>query len=613
MSEPADGRGPAALLRHVFDVGASQLAVLAVTLVGVWLCELSIPLLLGATVDAAVSRTDAFRTIVRNGMTTLCVAAVLYALHAAYLRSESRLVAEATRRLRTHLYARLLDQPLSFLAAIRTGETAHRIMRDSEVIDAHAIYLLADFPFSAMTVIGVLALMLWMQPSLGLVVLIVLAAVAVLAQIAGRPLGGMERDIHRRWARLGGCLQETLEGFRIIKAAGSETDELERLDRMNANLTRTEMKAGLVTARLEPLLQLAETLGFLAIAWYGAVLVFERTLTSGGLVAFIAYMELLREPIRNAGQYLGHYKQAHAVLARIGAWLEDLAPPPTKGTSLVDGALAVEVRDVSFTHPGAERATLDRISLAAMPGEIVAIVGGNGSGKSTLLDVILGLQPPNSGAVLAGGVALDDWDPAAWRMATSALFQEPFLFHTSLADNLRYAAPRATDAELQAVVAHCGLGPLLARLPEGIETIVGERGARLSGGERQLVALARALLRQPRVLVLDEPGAALDSAVSDIIRRTLCERRESRITFVVAHDRETIDIADRVIILEKGRIVFDGNSWERERMGDVPAPVGGNGEPDRPKTMNGRPTHRTGTLEFGATAMQRPEPLGGML
>ena len=303
-----------------------ELATLVATLLGVWFCELVIPFLLGATVDAAVAKGGAFSAIFRLGAGALLAAAALYLFHVHYLRAETRLVARGTFRLRRHLYARIIEQPLSALSGTRKGEIAQRLMSDTEVLDEHAIYFFADVPFSFLTIAGVFAVMMWMQPVLALLVSAVLVAVAIVSQIIGRPLGTTEKLIRHRRSRLGGKLQETLDCFRAVKCFGHERREIGRLDSVGDRLMQAEIAAGGIVARLEPLLQLMTTFGFLAVVWYGAFLVHARTITPGSLVAFIAYMELMREPIRDAGALYAHYKQSAATLRRITDLADRLCP-----------------------------------------------------------------------------------------------------------------------------------------------------------------------------------------------------------------------------------------------------------------------------------------------
>jgi ABC-type multidrug transport system fused ATPase/permease subunit len=545
---------PFALLAWALRPSPGEFAVLIVTLLGVWLCELFIPFILGATVDAAVSRREPFTEIFRFGVSALIAAAALYLFHTFYLRAETRLVARGTFRLRSYLYTRIIEQPLSALSGSRKDEMAQRVMGDAGVLDAHAIYLFADVPFSILTILGVFAVMAWMQPGLALLVLAVLVSAAMLSHVIGHPLGTRERLVRHRWTRLGGRLQQTFDCFRSVKSCGREDHEARSLDREGDRLMRAEIASGEIVARLEPLLQLMTTFGFLAVVWYGAYLVHAGALTPGRLVAFIAYMELMREPVRDAGVHYAHYKQSAGILRRIADLVRRLSPRAFGGSFGPTGRLGVELTEIGFSWPGSGRRILDGVSFRAAPGEIVAIVGENGAGKSTLMDVLLGLLQADCGTVRIGGIALEEWNRTALRRVMAVVPQAAMLFHATIEENIRYGAPDAGEGELAAALKLSGLEPVIARLPRGIRTIVGDRGDRLSGGERQRVTLARALLLKPQILVLDEAASGLDAEILPSLLKLLQEGRDDRLTFVVSHHREIVSIADRVIVLDHGRL-----------------------------------------------------------
>jgi len=567
MRRPEPCVGPFALLRWSFGASRPEFATLAVTLLSVWACELAIPFLLGETVDAAISGNRKLSAIMQLGGITAALMIALYVVHTAYLRNESRIVARATLALRKHIYHKLLDQPLGFFTATNAGEISHRVMIDSDVIDRHGIYLFADLPFAALTVFGIFVVMLVSQASLAILVLVTLAAAAAVSHSVSHPLGGMETVSKARWAALGGTLQDVLGGIRIVKVFGQERRAEQRLDTDADALAKAETRAGGVMARLEPLLELVRAWGFLAIVWYGAYLVFLHALTPGKLVAFIAYMERMSEPLQDAGLFVRHYRQAKASLTRIVEFLSALVPPLPRGSQWVDGPIVVEMADVSVRYSGRFTNALDGVSFAAGPGEIVALVGGNGAGKTTLTDVLLGLRQPCSGFVRIGGLPIEDWDAAALRRTVAAVPQEPFLFHSTIEDNIGYGTPDADAAEIRDAAQAAGLGAAIARLPLGLATIVGDRGCTLSGGERQRVAFARTLLHGPRLLVLDEPSSALDGDAFEALEHHLLQNRHERVSIIATHDPRLVAFADRVVELEDGRVVYSGGvaDWELRR------------------------------------------------
>jgi ABC-type multidrug transport system fused ATPase/permease subunit len=231
-----------------------------------------------------------------------------------------------------------------------------------------------------------------------------------------------------------------------------------------------------------------------------------------------------------------------------------------------EGPLSIELRNICFRYPAKDSAVLTNVSFAAHPGEIVAITGANGSGKTTLMDIILGLRAPSSGSVFIGGAPLEVWETTALRKAVSAVPQEMVLFDGSLADNIRYGSLEASDQEVFLAARDAGLSDAVARLPQGFASRVGEQGAALSGGERRRVALARALLAQPRVLVLDEPDAMLDFEMSSSLMRVLRKNAAGRVTLIVTHNPRIAQDADRTMILAGGRL--ESHAARNTREGD---------------------------------------------
>lgn len=567
---------PLALLRWALSPRPGELALLAITLLGVWACELGIPFLLGKTVDTAIERHAGFHGLAELGAATLALTLMLYLLHAVYLRREARTIARAACDLRQHLYTRIMSQPLSFFADNATGEIAHQIMADADVIDNHGIYLFADVPFAVLSVTGIFIVMAIMQIKLALLVLATLSGAVVLARITGHPLGAMERTVRHRWSLMGGLLQETFGAIRTVKIFGRESHERNRLDSANAELSDAENASGRIFARLEPLLELIRTSGVLLVVWYGAYLVYAGAITAGVLVAFIAYMERMNEAIQDAGSYYRHYEQTKGTLGHIVELLGKLVPAPRTGSLRQEGVIALGIHDVCLRYSGRSDAVLRNVSFSVEPGEIVAIMGVNGSGKTTLMDIILGLRAPDSGSVFIGGLTIEDWDEDFLRKAISAIPQDVVLFSGTLEDNIRYGALTASGEDIARAAKEAGLSDVVARLPQGFASAVGERGAMLSGGERQRVALARALLSDARILVLDEPDAMLDCETSLDLMRVLRKSAHSRVTLIVTHNPRTAQDADRTLILRGGKLEnFDArNAGEADNYLTVAATGG---------------------------------------
>jgi ABC-type multidrug transport system fused ATPase/permease subunit len=541
------------------------LVLLTALSLGVAMGEVVIPWLLQHAIDSALGEADAGR-VDHLGLVMLGVVVLLYVLHCLLLRVEARIVYQGSFRLRQRLYTHVLRQPLGYFTRARVGELVHRIVNDTAVFEDNAVFLFSDLPFELFTVVGVLTLMAMTHAGLALVVIGFLVLAAIVSGCVGRPIPTLRRSIQNVGAALTSRLQESFTGIRTVKAFASERHEMEHLDAANRRIMELETREGRLEGFLLPVFDLVEILGVVLVVWYGAHLIVAKRLSPGGLVAFIAYMEILAEPLGRAGKFYRYFQQCRGVTGRIAAFLADgvpeLAASRTRESAWPCGPWRVTFDRVSFLYPEASRPAIDRVSFTVEPGEVVAIVGRNGAGKSTLMELLLGFHRPTSGRILVGDRDLATCDVEAWRGAVGVMPQDVFLFHTSVAENVAYGHPEASPAEIEGATTEAGLGPFIARLPDGMATIVGDRGSRVSGGERQRIALARLFLRRPCLLILDEPTSHLDgeamATVGDGVRRL----SRGRTTFIIAHRPETVTLAQRVLVLEAGRIIGDGTHEE---------------------------------------------------
>lgn len=533
------------------------------------LAELGVPWLMKVALDAVLDERAGIN-LEAWGALTLGILAVLYLSHALLLRAAAHLIQRCSYTLRARVLRHIHSQALPFFQRHRTGELTHRVTSDTKLFETATGRLLQEVPGELVTVVGVIAMMVSLHPGMALLVVAFMAAGAAVTGYLGRPLPGLRASAQRVGARLSGRLQETIVGVRTVQGFGHQGHELSRLDEENRGIRDAELKEGKVHALMRPLGELLELLGLVAVVWYGGHLIRADEITAGTLVAFIGYMAILARPLGHIEGYVRDVQSGRAVAERLREFLADRETLPSLGhRSGVDGAPPIVAQDVWFRHPGGQRDVLRGLSFAVEPGEVVAVAGRNGAGKSTLMDLLLRFHDPTRGRILADGTDLREWDIEAWRRLVGVMPQDVFLFRDTIEANIAYGRPGASRQEIRQAVRDSGLDRLLRSFPDGLETIVGERGTQLSGGERQSIALARLFLRKPRLLILDEPTSQLDGEALQLVGAALKPLMQGGTTFVVTHTPETIRIADRVLYFESGRLAGAGTheALHRENAG----------------------------------------------
>ncbi|MDH5544023.1 MAG: ABC transporter ATP-binding protein/permease [Gammaproteobacteria bacterium] len=539
--------------------------LLAATVVTI--CELSIPWILEQVIDEAISDDVDMSIVNLFGLLMLGIIVLLYLVHHVYLRYEIKLVCNTSFQIYRQFYSHILAQPLSYFKRKRSGEILHRVMNDTAEFEQNARYLLSDLPYEIMIVVGTLIMMIFLDPWLAFFVFIFLVATSIVSTKIGRPLPVLERRVQMLGARFSNRLQEIINGIRTVKTFGNEMFEQQTLDAANRKRADIQQTSGKIEAWLLPLFELMETLGVILVVWYGAHLIFQDKLTPGGLVAFIAYMEILAVPVSRAGKYYRHWLEASAMADRIVDFLRDTDDKENLSSISWEHPnqhmiKTIQFDNVSFTYPRTEGPVLHDIQFSVQQGEIVSLVGRNGSGKSTTMDLLQGFYLPDTGKILADGQNIHDMEISLWRQRVGVMSQEVFLFNTSIRDNILYGVKNASEAQLMLACHHAGLTSLIQSLPKGLNTRVGEKGGRFSGGQRQRIALARLYLINPAVIIYDEPTAALDGEAAKDVALRIRRFGRDRISIVIAHQAEMVAVADRIILLDKGRIHAQGSHDE---------------------------------------------------
>ncbi|HET9104979.1 MAG TPA: ABC transporter ATP-binding protein [Solirubrobacteraceae bacterium] len=466
--------------------------------------------------------------------------------------------------LRTRLYSQLQRLELSFFDRQQTGQLMSRATVDLQSVRFFLGYGLIFIAQSLVTILLAAVAMFLLQPALAAISLAPVPFVVLIANRYGRKSRPAMQEAQQRIAELTADVEENVSGVRVVKAFSQEDRQRERFRDTTERVFTQQVRATRIQALYTPLISFLPNLGLAAILLVGGREVIDGTLTVGAFTAFYAYLLMLISPMRTLGYMLGAAQRSTASGARIFQILDReptiLSPPDAP--ALPAGGGHVVLRDASLTFEGANRPALERVSLDIPAGQTVALVGAMGSGKSSLVQLLPRLYDVTEGSVQIDGADVRSVSLDSLRGAIAVVNDDPFLFSATVHENIAYARPGASREEVERAAQAAQAAEFIARLPDGYETRIGERGLTLSGGQRQRIAIARAILADPRILVLDDATSSVDASTEQEIKAALGEVLAGRTTFVIAHRLSTIALADRIIVLEDGRVVADGSHEE---------------------------------------------------
>ena len=475
--------------------------------------------------------------------------------------------------LRRTLYSHLMGLPLRFFETRRTGEITSRLTSDASVVQSAVSQALAQLFNQVALLVGSIVLLFVTNWQLTLLMLSVVPVVMLGALVFGRKLRRISTAFQDRVAEANASAEEAIVGVRVVKSFTAEGLEAARYGGLIEASYRLALRRAVFRAAFFSGVVFAMFTAISVVLWVGGRLVVSGGLSAGELVQFLLYTLFVAGAVGALTGLYSQFQEALGASKRIFELLgetSDLetAAQPHPLTS-VRGELRFE--NVTFRYGGEAETegeteadargntpVLHDISLTANPGEVTALVGPSGAGKSTLVTLIPRFYDPTEGRVTLDGVDLRALEPETLRAQIGTVPQETQLFSGSVRDNIRYGRPGATDAEVEGAAAAANAHDFIAAFPEGYETVVGERGIKLSGGQRQRVAIARALLKNPKILILDEATSSLDSESEALVQEALEVLMQGRTVFVIAHRLSTIRTADRIVVLEAGRVVQAG-------------------------------------------------------
>ncbi|PUE11042.1 ABC transporter [Limnohabitans sp. T6-5] len=461
--------------------------------------------------------------------------------------------------LRTSTYEHLLKLSLEYFGDRRTGDLIARIGNETDRINVFLSLHLLDFATDVLMILMTAVILFTINPTLAMVTLLPLPFIGWLIHVVRERLRTGFEKIDRVWAEVTNVLADTIPGIRVVKAFAQEDREATRFKDANRHNLMVNDRLNRVWALFSPTVTLMTEVGLLVVWGFGIWLVSDDKITVGVLTAFLAYIGRFYGRLDTMSRIVSHTQKAASGAKRIFDILDHVSsvPEPMNPLPLPQVQGRITVRDAGFRY--GNRAVIRQLNLDIQPGQMIGLVGHSGSGKSTLVNLICRFYDLTEGAIELDGTDIRQLKIADYRSQIGLVLQEPFLFFGTIADNIAYGKPGATREDIVTAARAAHAHEFILRMPQGYDSLVGERGQGLSGGERQRISIARALLINPRILILDEATSAVDTETEKEIQRALDNLVRGRTTIAIAHRLSTLRKADRLVVMDKGVVVEEGS------------------------------------------------------
>ena len=501
---------------------------------------------------------------------TLALAMGLYLVAALLMWGQARLLNVTVQKTMIALRADVEDKvhrlPLSFFDAHQRGELLSRVTNDIDNLQTSLSMTISQLVTSILTVVAVLTMMVSISPLLALITLLTVPLSLLVTRAITRRSQPLFVAHWTSTGRLNAHIEETYSGFTLVKTFGHQAATQEQFRKLNDDVYRASFGAQVISGLVQPATAFIGNLGYVAVAVVGGLQVASGQITLGNIQAFIQYVRQFNTPLSQVAGIYNTLQSGVASAERVFELLDEpeeapdreLVLPPPNGQGPRG---RVEFEHVNFAYrPGTP--VIEDLSMVAEPGSTVAIVGPTGAGKTTMVNLLMRFYEVDSGRILIDGIDIASVSRHSLRSRIGMVLQDTWLFDGTIAENIRYGRPEATDEELQAAAEAAYVDRFVHTLPAGYQTRVTADGGSISAGEKQLITIARAFLAQPQLLILDEATSSVDTRTEALIQRAMSELRRDRTSFIIAHRLSTIRDADRILVVEAGRIVEQGNHAE---------------------------------------------------
>ena len=476
--------------------------------------------------------------------------------------------AKIVRDMRNKLFGHLMYFPVGHYNKESTGSILSRITNDIGTLQDLLAYSIRNLFVQGMTVVALLAVAFYRRWDLALIAITVLPAAFYGVGRLGERLKKVSKRAQQKISAVTEYLTEGFSGIKMIKVFGREDDTISKFKEKNQDYYREVLRATRLTESSTLLMEVMGGLGIAFILWYGGRLVITGEITPGDFFSFLAAIFMIYTPAKRLAEVNNGIQQARASLERISE-IENKECEKDGSVILPPIKEKIEFKDVSFMYPDIRYEALKEINLSVKKGEIVAIVGRSGVGKTTLVDLLPRFHDPTAGAIYLDGIDISVVLLKSLRGQIGVVSQDVILFNDTVRNNIAFGRPEAGEDEIISAAKSAYIDEFIMELPQKYETVIGEKGIRLSGGQRQRLSIARAILKNPLILILDEATSSLDTESEIMVQKALENLMENRTTFVIAHRLSTIRRATRIIVLDKGRIVESGTHDELVRAGGI--------------------------------------------